>query len=92
MPDAAIDACCLIDLVASGDAEAILRASGFRWYLPSAVRSEVQYRRQHDPATRHYIARRISEGKTSRDAVRLLKRYLARHLYRLMQNTSPAMT
>lgn len=50
MPSAAIDACCLIDLLASGDAEAILRASGFAWQLPSAVQSEVQYRRQHDPA------------------------------------------
>ena len=27
MPDAAIDACCLIDLLASGDAEAILRTA-----------------------------------------------------------------
>jgi hypothetical protein len=50
MPDAAIDACCLIDLLASGDAEAILRASGFTWQLPSAVQGEIQYRRQHDPA------------------------------------------
>src|SRR5438876_9564369 len=50
MPDAALDACCLIDLVASGDAEAILRASGFTWHLPSAVQGEVQYCRQHDPA------------------------------------------
>jgi len=49
MPGAAIDACCLIDLLASGDAEAILRASGFTWHLPSAVQAEVQYRRQHDP-------------------------------------------
>jgi hypothetical protein len=50
MPDAAIDACCLIDLLASGNAEAILRASGFTWQLPSAVQGEVQFRRQHDPA------------------------------------------
>jgi len=49
MPDAAIDACCLIDLLASGHAEAILRASAFTWRLPSAVRGEVQYLRQHDP-------------------------------------------
>ncbi len=48
MPDAAIDACCIIDLLASGDAEAILRASGFTWHLPAAVQSEVQYCRQHD--------------------------------------------
>ncbi len=50
MPDAVIDACCLIDLAASGNAEAILRASGYTWHLPSAVQGEVQYRRQHDPA------------------------------------------
>jgi hypothetical protein len=49
-PPAAIDACCLIDLLASGEGEAILRASGFTWHLPSAVRSEVRYRRLHDPA------------------------------------------
>jgi hypothetical protein len=50
MPSAAIDACCLIDLLASGVAEAILSASGFRFHLPTAVRHEVQYARQHDPA------------------------------------------
>jgi hypothetical protein len=50
MPDAAIDACCLIDLLASGNAEAILRATSFTWYLPSAVQGEVQYLRQYDPA------------------------------------------
>ncbi len=50
MPDAAIDACCLVDLLASGDVEAILRASGFTWHMPSAVQSEVKYGRQHDPA------------------------------------------
>lgn len=49
MPDAAIDACCLIDLLASGDAEAILRACGFTWHVPAAVQAEVQYRRQRDP-------------------------------------------
>jgi hypothetical protein len=50
MPDAVIDACCLIDLMASGHAEGILQASGFTWRLPSAVQGEVQYRRQYDPA------------------------------------------
>jgi hypothetical protein len=37
-------------------------------------------------STRDDIARRIAEGKSRRDATRLLKRYLARRLYRLMQN------
>jgi hypothetical protein len=34
----------------------------------------------------------VSEGKTTRDAVRLLKRYLARHLYRVLNNQAPLMT
>ena len=46
---AVIDACCLIDLLASGHAEAILRATGHAWHLPSSVQAEVQYVRQHDP-------------------------------------------
>ncbi len=50
MPDAAIDACCLIDVLASGEAEAILRAGGFTWHIPSAVQGEVRYRRGHDAA------------------------------------------
>jgi transposase len=60
--------------------------------LNRALHTIVLHRRQHDPATRDYIARRISEGKSSRDAVRLLKRYLARHLYRVMQNSTPLTT
>jgi hypothetical protein len=50
MPTAVIDACCLIDLLATGNAEAILRAAGFTWHLPSAVQGEVQFCRQHDPS------------------------------------------
>jgi transposase len=41
--------------------------------------------------TRDYIARRIAEGKTAREATRLLKRYLARHFYRLLEQR-PVMT
>ena len=60
--------------------------------LNRALHTVILHRRQHDPATKDYIARRLAEGKSTRDAVRLLKRYLARHLYRVMQNASPAMT
>jgi transposase len=60
--------------------------------LNRALHTVILHRRQHDPATRDYIARRIAEGKTTRDAVRLLKRYLARHLYRLLQNQEPLTT
>jgi len=53
--------------------------------LNRALHTVVLHRRQHDAATKDYIARRIAEGKTRRDATRLLKRYLARRLYRLLQ-------
>jgi transposase len=59
--------------------------------LNRALHTIALHRRQHDPATRDYIARRIAEGKSQRDATRLLKRYLARHLYRLLEQ-QPHMT
>jgi hypothetical protein len=52
----------------------------------------VLHRRLPDPATKNYIVKRIAEGKTTRDATRLLKRYLARHLYRLLEQQEPPMT
>jgi transposase len=59
--------------------------------LNRALHTVVLHRRQHDPATKDYIAKRIAEGKSDRDATRLLKRYLARSLYRLLQNQEPLM-
>jgi transposase len=59
--------------------------------LNRALHTIALHRRHHDPATRDYIARRIAEGKTTREATRLLKRYLARHLYRLLEQ-QPQMT
>jgi transposase len=46
-------------------------------------------KRSHAP-TIDYIERRMTEGKTRREATRCLKRYLARNLYRLLEN--PPMT
>jgi transposase len=60
--------------------------------LNRALHTVILHRRQHDAATRSYIARRVAEGKTSREATRVLKRYLARHLYRVMQNATPLTT
>jgi transposase len=39
--------------------------------------------------TRDYIARRRSEGKTTREAIRCLKRYLARRVWQLLRAASP---
>jgi transposase len=59
--------------------------------LNRALHTVILHRRHHDPATKDYIARRVAEGKSRRDATRLLKRYLARHLYRLLEQ-EPLMT
>jgi transposase len=59
--------------------------------LNRALHTIILHRRQHHPATRDYIAKRVAEGKSRRDATRLLKRYLARHLYRLLEQ-QPQMT
>ena len=44
--------------------------------------------RCHQP-TRDYIARRLAEGKSTREAIRCLKRYLTRHVWRLLQPPHP---
>jgi hypothetical protein len=51
----------------------------------------VTRRRTHAP-TIAYISRRTQEGKTKREAIRCLKRYLARNLYRLLEQGAPLTT
>ena len=41
-------------------------------------------RAQRDPATKEYLAGKEADGKTSKGALRCLKRYLARRFYRLL--------
>jgi transposase len=53
--------------------------------LNRALQTIILTRRRQHPATIAYIERRRAEGKTSRESIRCLKRYLARHLYRLLE-------
>jgi transposase len=53
--------------------------------LNRALHTIIVSRRKHDPATIAYVQRRTSEGKTVREAIRCLKRYLARHLFRILE-------
>jgi transposase len=53
--------------------------------LNRALHTIVLCRRRLDPQTQAYIARRRREGKSEREAVRCLKRYLARSLFRQME-------
>jgi transposase len=58
--------------------------------LNRALHTIALTRRRIDPETQAYINRRLNEGKTQRDAVRSLKRYLARSLYRQLEATTTA--
>ncbi len=54
--------------------------------LNRALHTIVLTRIRHDPATRAYITRRTTQGKTPREIKRCLKRYIARDLYRQLEN------
>ncbi len=57
--------------------------------LNQAIHTIAITRSRACPKTRAYIAKRISQGKTTREARRCLKRYIARQLYRLLENPPP---
>ena len=46
-------------------------------------------RARHDPETKAYLARKRAEGKSYREAIRCLKRHLARRFYRLLTAPVP---
>ena len=48
----------------------------------SALWRIVMVRIAHDPETRAYFDRRVREGRTKRDVIRILKRYVAREVYK----------
>ena len=58
-------------------------ATGNRRSTARSTRSRVTQIRMHPPA-REYMARRASEGKTNREALRALKRHLIRTIYRVL--------
>jgi transposase len=43
-----------------------------------------------DPATREYVDRRTAQGKTNREAIRCLKRYIARDVWKHLRGAQPA--
>lgn len=58
--------------------------------LNRALHTIVLSRRRTDAETQAYVARRVSEGKSEREAVRCLKRYLARSLFRELETMRQA--
>jgi transposase len=60
--------------------------------INAALHRVIVTRARCHPPTRDYIARRRREGKSTREAVRCLKRYLARRVWRLLQPPTPSGT
>jgi transposase len=58
--------------------------------LNRALHTIILSRRKHHPATIAYVERRRVEGKSTRETIRCLKRYLARHLFRLLEKSPMA--
>jgi transposase len=58
--------------------------------LNRALYTVALVRMGHDSTTRAYVARRTAEGRTKREIMRSLKRYIARQLYRTLTATYPA--
>jgi transposase len=48
----------------------------------NAIHTIAIIRAKHQPETRAYLERRISEGKTKREALRALKRHISRDIYK----------
>ena len=46
-------------------------------------------RMRRDPRTQEYVERRTKEGKSKREIIRCLKRYLAREVYRVLISSGP---
>ena len=55
----------------------------------AALHTIVIVRMRHDPATRAYVERRTAEGKTKKEIIRCLKRYVAREVYRALTTKTP---
>jgi transposase len=67
-----------------------LNRSGDR-HANSALWHIVITRMVSDPRTREYIGRRMKEGLTKKEAVRCLKRYVAREVYNLLPHEQLAL-
>lgn len=52
----------------------------------AAIHQIALVRVSSDPRTKAYIAKKKAEGKTTRDAIRCLKRIIARELYKIITN------
>ncbi|MFC7723172.1 transposase [Nonomuraea recticatena] len=58
----------------------------------SALHTIVLARLRWNSRTGDYVERRITDGKTRRESIRCLKRYMAREIYQIIHNRQPRRT
>jgi len=73
----------------SGGSKRVRVNRGGNRRLNWAVHMIARTRLRIDPATRALVARKKGEGKTHREALRVLKTYLARQLYTVLSEVQP---
>ena len=75
--------------VSSGNTNRHRLDRGGNRQINAAIHRIAVTRARCHPETRDYIARKRAEGKTHRDAIRCLKRHLARRIWHLLQPPAP---
>src|SRR5215203_1639153 len=75
--------------VSSGNTRRQRLDQGGNRQINAALHRVIVTRARCHPPTRDYIERRRSEGKSTREAIRCLERYLTRRVWRLLQPTGP---
>ena len=75
--------------VSSGNTNRHRLDRGGNRQINTAIHRVAVTRLRCHPATKTYIARKRAEGKTNREAIRCLKRHLARRIWHLLQPPPP---
>jgi len=76
--------------VSSGKTDRHRLDRGGNRQINTAIHRIAVTRARCDPRTKAYIARKKTEGKTNREAIRCLKRHIIRRIWQLLRDTQPA--
>jgi transposase len=74
--------------VSSGNSQRVRLDRGGNRQLNATLHRIAITRARCDPETKAYLDRKRAEGKTTREAIRCLKRHLARNVWQLLQPTT----
>ena len=85
---AALAGTCPVPASSGGTTRFRLNRGGDR-QLNKAIYTIALIRMNRDPVTRDYVAKRTSQGRTKKEIIRSLKRYISRQIYRHLMSDQP---